>query len=125
MGRYVEFNKLELGDCLLKDCDIMFKDEFDTIRLYVNPVGDGLGFDANLLMIKRPLEFDNSVLLWEQDNSDVEVILSVEAWFDGIHDIKSTKDLSLVGTSDLSEVFKVLGECEGKYCDEWSNLSNL
>jgi hypothetical protein len=102
----------------LVECEVVYKDQYDNLRLYVYKDKGENSFWAKLV------EFAGCVYcgedsVWNQEDLTVDVLLDVVAYWDGIRHVTPSY-MNYPDVLKLSEVYKVLAKIEDEVCQETS-----
>ena len=116
MTEPVLFRDLKLQGIPLYDCEVVYKDDYDNLRLYVLKDIEANNFWAMLVdFFQGGIGDDDTV--WSHSETLVEKVFAVTAYWDGVRHLDGYY-MNYPDVKKLSEVFSVLAEIEDMICTD-------
>ena len=112
------FRELKIQGKPISECELIYKDNYDNLRLYVLKDLEAKNFWAKLVEFSS-CKYCSENDVWFQDDLIVEEVIDVTAYWDGIRHV-FINDMNYPDVLKISEVFKVLSEIEDQVCQETS-----
>lgn len=78
----IKIERIKIDDVPILECELVYKDSQDNVRMYIKRLGPGHGFKATALEFVSCIYGQGSH--WERPDLTVEIIVEVIAYFDGL-----------------------------------------
>lgn len=115
------FNKIFLQDKLLKDCELVYQDKYDNIRLYALKEPEHNRFYAQAVEFYSCPVSEN-VSDWGNEELQVSTLLSCIVYFDGVRHLNFAEEdegyLNYPPMNDLISMLQKIKEIESEICSK-------
>lgn len=78
----IKIERIKIDDVPILECELVYKDEQDNVRLYIKRLGPGSGFKATAVAFVSCVHGQGRH--WECPDLTVEIVVEVIAYFDGL-----------------------------------------